>query len=122
MAVFDETLFRIVPELLRAMDGALRAAGSPKGAPLAAPFLRIGSWIGGDRDGNPAVTARVTAETMSIQAEHALLALEAVTNRVGRSLTVDIETTPPSRALRRRIAEPGTEPHRQILLHVTRRI
>src|SRR5207237_7361795 len=58
MAVFDETLFRIVPELLRAMDGALRAAGSPKGAPLAAPFLRFGSWIGGDRDGNPAVTAR----------------------------------------------------------------
>src|SRR5438309_512023 len=50
MAVFDETLFRIVPELLRAMDGALRAAGSRKGAPLAAPFLRFGSWIGGDRD------------------------------------------------------------------------
>src|SRR6266850_3428915 len=37
MAVFDETLFRIVPELLRAMDGALRSAAAPRGAPLAAP-------------------------------------------------------------------------------------
>jgi phosphoenolpyruvate carboxylase len=114
MAVFDETLFRIAPELLRSLDTAL-------GAP-ARPFLRFGSWIGGDRDGNPAVTADVTRETMAIQAEHALLALETVTNRVGRALTVDVETTPPSSALRRRIAKPSTEPHRQFLLHVARRL
>jgi phosphoenolpyruvate carboxylase len=114
MAVFDETLFRIAPELLRSLDTAL-------GAP-APPFLRFGSWIGGDRDGNPAVTADVTRETMAIQAEHVLLALETVTNRVGRALTVDVETTPPSPALRRRIAKPSTEPHRQFLLHVARRL
>ncbi len=114
MAVFDETLFRIVPELLRSLDTAL---GSP-----APPFLRLGSWIGGDRDGNPAVTAQVTAETMAIHAEHALLALETVTNRVGRSLTVDVETTPPSRALRRRLGAASPEPHRQFLLHVAGRI
>ncbi|TMF32330.1 MAG: phosphoenolpyruvate carboxylase [Chloroflexi bacterium] len=116
MAVFDETLFRMAPELVRSLDVAL---GGTNTAPA---FLRIGSWIGGDRDGNPAVTAQVTAETMAIQAEHALLALEAVTDRVGRSLTLDIETTPPSRALRRRIAEPATEPHRQFLMQVARRI
>jgi phosphoenolpyruvate carboxylase len=68
------------------------------------------------------VTAEVTRETLAIQAEHALLALETVTNRVGRALTVDVETTPPSPALRRRIAKPSTEPHRQFLLHVARRL
>ena len=114
MAVFDETLFRVVPELMRSLDTAL---GTP-----APPFLRFGSWIGGDRDGNPAVTAQVTSDTMAIHSEHALLALETVANRVGRALTVDSETTPPSRAVRRRIAEPTTEPHRQFLLQVARRL
>ncbi len=137
MAVFDETLFRIVPELLRAMDGALRAAGSPKGAPLAAPFLRFGSWIGGDRDGNPAVTARVTAAAMDVHAEHVLLALEAAATRIGRSLTVDADSTPPSADLRRllsaaRHSDPkrfaalatrsADEPHRVCVLHIANRI
>ena len=114
MAVFDETLFRVAPELVRSLDTAL---GTP-----APPFLRFGSWIGGDRDGNPAINAEVTAETMAIQAGHALLALETVANRVGRALTVDAVTTPPSRALRRRLAAQSTEPHREFLLQVGRRL
>ena len=114
MAIFDETLFRMVPEVLRSFDSAL---GRPAPA-----FLRVGSWIGGDRDGNPTVTAEITAETMAIQSEHALLALEAVATRVGRSLTVDVETTPPSAALRHRLARPSAEPHRELLLDAARRI
>src|SRR5579864_4448023 len=114
MAIFDETLFRMVPEVLRSFDSAL---GRPAPA-----FLRFGSWIGGDRDGNPTITAEVTAETMAIQSEHALLALEAVATRVGRSLTVDVETTPPSAALRRRLARRSGEPHRELLLDAARRI
>ena len=114
MAVFDETLFRMVPDVLRSLDSAL---GRPAPA-----FLRFGSWIGGDRDGNPNVTAQTTTEAMAIQSEHALLGLEAVANRVGRSLTVDVETTPPSAALRRRLGRASREPHRELLLDVARRI
>ncbi len=77
MTAFDETLFRLVPALYRAFDHVL--AGPASGAePTAVPaFLRFGSWVGADRDGNPSVTAAVTREAAVIQADHALRALEA---------------------------------------------
>ena len=58
-------------------------------APQAPAFLRFGSWIGADRDGNPFVTAAVTEQTARIQADHALRALENAATRIGRSLTID---------------------------------
>src|SRR5436189_2648288 len=137
MAVFDETLFRILPELMRSLDRALTGDATGTRAPRAPRFIRIGSWIGGDRDGNPAVTAAVAADTMEIQAEHILLALEAAATRIGRALTVDADTTPPSAALRRGLAaarradrkrydalltRSADEPHRVFLLHVADRI
>ena len=136
MAVFDETLFNIVPDFCRALERAIYPSDDPNRG-WAPSFLRFGSWVGGDRDGNPSVTAKVTEATMAIQAEHVLLALENATIRIGRSLTVDEATTPPSRALRRRLAmaaaaDPArlaeiakrspAEPHRQYLLYVADRI
>ena len=62
MAVFEETLFDVVGNVYRRLDDAL--AGDAAGAkqPVVAPFVRLGSWIGGDRDGNPNVTAAITRE------------------------------------------------------------
>jgi phosphoenolpyruvate carboxylase len=137
MAVFDETLFRVVPEIYRALDWALGPADSGLRPPLAPAFLRFGSWVGGDRDGNDSVTAKVMSETMSIQTEHALLALENATTRIGRALTADAATTPPGADLKRRLgalrgADPKrwaelekrspSEHHRQFLLHVADRL
>jgi phosphoenolpyruvate carboxylase len=88
MAAFDETLFRVVPSLYRSFDRALNGADSGA-VPAAAPaFLRFGSWVGADRDGNPFVTAQVTRETAAIQADHALRGLETATARIGRAMTV----------------------------------
>jgi phosphoenolpyruvate carboxylase len=89
-AIFDETLFQLAPRLYRTLDRALQPEASGSAPPLAPAFLRFGSWIGADRDGNPFVTAAVTEQAARIQADHALLALENATVRIGRSLTIDL--------------------------------
>jgi phosphoenolpyruvate carboxylase len=88
MTAFDETLFRVVPALYRALDRALSGPASGRVASAAPPFIRYGSWIGADRDGNPFVTAEITKQAAGIQAEHVLRALENAAERIGRSLTV----------------------------------
>ncbi len=91
---FDQTLFRVVPALYRSLDQALQGEDSGRVPPLAPPFLRYGSWIGADRDGNPFVTAQVTVQTAQIQADHALRALETAATRIGRALTVHAPPPP----------------------------
>ena len=103
MGVFDETLFRLVPDLYRVLNAALGSTEERALPALAPPFLRFGSWVGGDRDGNPHITARVTLETMLIQSEHILRGLHAAATRIGRSLTADSVTTPPDPRLLARL-------------------
>jgi len=91
MAVFDDTLFTTLPALYRSLDQVLQGKESGRAAPVAPAFVRLGSWIGADRDGNPFVTAQVTSETARIQADHALRALENAATRIGRALTVHAE-------------------------------
>ena len=59
LLVFEQALWNAVPQSLRSLDRALTAA-TGRGLPLDAAPIRFGSWMGGDRDGNPAVTADVT--------------------------------------------------------------
>jgi phosphoenolpyruvate carboxylase len=99
MAVFDATLFRLVPATYRALEQALAGEASGTGPPPFRPYLRWGSWVGGDRDGNPNVTAETTRAAMAIQADHVLRGLEAVTRRVAQALPVAATTTPPQREL-----------------------
>ncbi|MEM7223179.1 MAG: phosphoenolpyruvate carboxylase [Pseudomonadota bacterium] len=56
---FEETLFDRVPELIERLQDALRRHYPDQGFSLRG-FFRFGSWIGGDRDGNPFVTTEVT--------------------------------------------------------------
>ncbi|MFN8234195.1 MAG: phosphoenolpyruvate carboxylase [Actinomycetota bacterium] len=95
MALFDQTIFRVAPIVYRELDRAL--APDPGGRPpVVRAFLRWGSWAGGDRDGNPHVTAAVTRRTMEVQSEHVLLGLEAAARRISRSLTAEAGRVPPS--------------------------
>ena len=135
MTAFDETLFRAVPVLYRSLDRALSGPASGRVASAAPAFLRFGSWIGGDRDGNPFVTADVTRQTAVIQAEHVLRALENATERIGRALTVHVGARPPGMAqaiavvrsahpelLTQIMERSPEEPFRVYLLYTARRL
>jgi len=77
---FQETLYDVVPLLYHDLESALARCypGEPFDIP---PFLRFGSWIGGDRDGNPSVTNDVTEETVRLQCG---LAIDLHLRSVGR--------------------------------------
>lgn len=112
LAVFDETLFTVVPRLYRAADRALepagrRAAGPGEATgtrpPLVPPFLRWESWIGGDRDGNPTVTAEITERTLRIHAEHVLHGYEAVATRLAQTIAAAVSADALARPLATRL-------------------
>ncbi|MFF2488228.1 phosphoenolpyruvate carboxylase [Microbacterium sp. NPDC058062] len=137
MAVFDDTLYTAVPHVYRRVDDALQGPAAGGRAPVVRPFVRVGSWVGGDRDGNPFVTASVTRKASAIASEHVLIGLARTTSRIGRTMTLDASTTPPSDALlalwrRLKAADEDAakdiakrspdEPHRRILLLISRKI
>ncbi|MGC8481276.1 MAG: phosphoenolpyruvate carboxylase [Acidimicrobiales bacterium] len=72
----------------RELDRALRAIGAPL-APDARP-LRFGSWIGGDRDGNPFVTPAVTLESLKLYYLRGVNALVPMMHRLVDELSISI--------------------------------
>ncbi|BDV33189.1 phosphoenolpyruvate carboxylase [Methylocystis iwaonis] len=68
---FQESIFDLAPELLSSFERALKRH-YPQEKFEVTPFFQFGSWIGGDRDGNPFVTNEVTRQTMRLNATASL--------------------------------------------------
>ncbi len=62
---FQETLSDVIPQIYHDLERALKKS-FPKTSWNVPPFVRFGSWIGGDRDGNPFVTPEITVETIRL--------------------------------------------------------
>lgn len=66
MYYFHETLFHVLPDVYEELERCLQKY-YPEHRWHVPTYLRFGSWIGGDRDGNPSVTSDVTWETLRVQ-------------------------------------------------------
>ncbi len=82
----DETLWDVLPRIQRELRDAL-AAHYP-GVTPPRTLVRLASWIGGDRDGNPNVTAKVTAETLRLHRGLAVLRHRRELRSLEQSLSV----------------------------------
>ena len=87
---FEESLWELVPRLYHELEEAL-ASAYPGEAFDVPPFLRFGSWIGGDRDGHPHVTALVTEQTLRLHRETAFSLYESSLAELERELSVAAE-------------------------------
>ena len=105
---YDASLFEVLPEIVGTLDekhGEL--VQLPDGAPSTP--IRMGSWIGGDRDGNPFVTADVLRVAVNRQAETALGHHLALLHHLARELSMSSRLITPTDDLERLADASGDE-------------
>jgi len=93
----DAVFWEALPRILDDLDTALRA--HYPGLAARPGWLTLASWIGGDRDGNPAVTAAVTAETLRLHRGLAVERHRRSLQELARRLSVSGRRCPPLPAL-----------------------
>ena len=94
----EEVLWEVLPRIYAELDAAL--ARHYPGLTVQHPWLRLGSWIGGDRDGNPNVSTQVTAETLRLHRGLAVERHRHALQVLSRRLSLSAGRVPPSPQLR----------------------
>ena len=107
LSYYESTFLREIPKIYAMLEGALGELPVPS-------FLRMGQWIGGDRDGNPNVNADTLQHALRRQADMALRHYLREVHFLGAELSMSarlVRTTPEMAALAAR--SPDTSAHRQ---------
>jgi phosphoenolpyruvate carboxylase len=122
LSYYPATFLREVPRLYRELERLL--AGHE-----VAPFLRMGHWIGGDRDGNPHVGADTLRTALARQAEVALRFYLTEVHELGAELSISGTLVPVSAAMAALAARSpdrnphrGDEPYRRALIGIYARL
>ncbi|MGX1048132.1 phosphoenolpyruvate carboxylase [Bradyrhizobium diazoefficiens] len=112
LSFYDYTFLREVPRLVNVLEDRLEEDSEQAASELAS-FLRMGSWIGGDRDGNPFVTADVMRGTLRLQSSRVMQFYLNELHVLGSELSIAAHLADVSEELRT-LAErsPDTSPHR----------
>jgi len=114
LSYYDYTFLRQLPKFYAALEDRL-ATHDPDGAGEAvSSFLQIGSWIGGDRDGNAFVTADVLRQTVQMQCTRAFAFYLEELHELGGDLSISsrvISVSDDLKALARK--SPDKSPHRE---------
>ena len=106
LSYYESTFLREIPKIYAALEEAL-------GTHPVAPFLRMGQWIGGDRDGNPNVNAQTLQQALKRQAEVALRHYLTEVHYLGSELSLSamlVDFPPAMKALAEK--SPDTNAHR----------
>ncbi|MCX7157156.1 MAG: phosphoenolpyruvate carboxylase [Rhodocyclales bacterium] len=117
LSFYDMTFLRELPRLYNACEDHLAKAvpgWSTQGIAELPPFLHPGSWIGGDRDGNPFVTAEVLDSAMRAQSRKAIGYLLEQLHQLGAELstTTSLIAVPDVELMRLAEQSPDRSPHR----------
>ncbi|HRD98611.1 MAG TPA: phosphoenolpyruvate carboxylase [Rubrivivax sp.] len=122
LSYYTSTFLREIPRLYRDLERAL------PGHPVAS-FLRMGHWIGGDRDGNPNVSAATLRHALSRQAEVALRFYLTEVHELGAELSISgtlAPVTPEMQAVAARSPDHNVhradEPYRRALIGIYARL
>ena len=114
LAYYEYTFFRELPRLYAALEDQLAAMDPLRQSVELPSFLRMGSWIGGDRDGNPFVTADALRQALLLQSKHALSFYLEELHCLGAELSLDeryVKVSDEVQELSK--VSPDSSPHRQ---------
>ena len=96
---FRESLFQAIPDTYRNMEKAVNRIYKDEAHQINVPsFMRFGSWIGGDRDGNPFVKPATTVKAMRMQAQAVLEEYHNRLVRLSKELTQSSQLCQPNDA------------------------
>ncbi|HVZ79391.1 MAG TPA: phosphoenolpyruvate carboxylase [bacterium] len=117
---FEQNLWQAIPSLYRDLELSLKRE-FPKTPWTVPPILRFGSWVGGDRDGNPFVTPQITLEAVRLLRITALKAHIRAVEELSSRLSTSDKQTPISNDLAASIAKDEAlfpELAEQLSLHI----
>ncbi|CAN5911138.1 phosphoenolpyruvate carboxylase [soil metagenome] len=129
LSYYDYTFLRALPVFYADLERQLAVTDAAWQELEIPSFLRMGSWIGGDRDGNPFVTPEVTRQTLGMQSERAMRFYLEELHQLGSELSLDGLTVRVSDGLRAlsegspdKAEERRDEPYRRAIVGIYARL